>query len=229
MSAPPPFPPSWWRGGRKGAEDPLLCPGPGRCLYREELVPQRGDCPSQEASCQGPKGCQHHFTCCPHHNPSGQCGVLDVDLGEHRGGGHGRPFQIAHPVWPHPVHHSSISCFWKSLCYLISNSPAVPWSPPGRTPHIWAPGLCPVLFPWKMGLLGLRSLLPRPIPRPFLGLHPYHVQPSMLPNQGRQGKSAEGARRQGVVCVEGCSVLPVPQRGGRRVEAGPEDPQEDGA
>lgn len=48
--------------GEQVLGDPLFCLGPEKHLYREELVPQRGDCPSQEAGCQGPKGRQHHFT-----------------------------------------------------------------------------------------------------------------------------------------------------------------------
>ena len=49
-------------GEEEGCEDPLPCSGPEGLMYREELVPQCGDGPSQEASCQGPKGCQHHFS-----------------------------------------------------------------------------------------------------------------------------------------------------------------------
>lgn len=52
----------------------------------------------------------------------------------------------------------------------------------------------------------------------------YHIQSPIPPNKGRQGEGAEGAGGQGVVRVESCPVLPVPQRSGCRVETRPEDP-----
>lgn len=66
-----PRPGTWW-GSTRRAGNPvslvhapsLTCffSGPGKQPYRKKLVPQRGDRPSQEASCHSPKGSQHHFT-----------------------------------------------------------------------------------------------------------------------------------------------------------------------
>lgn len=191
---------SCWRGGRKGTKDSMFCPGPKRHLYRKELVPQRGDSPSQEASCQSPKGCQHHLTRGPHHNPSGQRCILDVNLRE--GQGVGGPFRSPHPQQPNPTHYSDTYCFWKSLCHLASQSPAI-ISPPILTPQPPAQMeplcLCPYLFPGRIFPEGLRPLLPHPGHPLCLSevLFPIPCQASRLPPQGLTRQRCRGCWQPG--------------------------------
>lgn len=145
-----------------GAEASLFCPGPKRHQYREELVPQRGDSPSQEASCQSPKGCQHHFTGCPHHNSSGQSRILDVDLRQHRRVRHWAVSSPLHPASPSPAgapttsgrsrtHYPLALC----LLHMVSRSDCTKADSPQC--------LCPYLLPWKTALAGSQTSPPPPM------------------------------------------------------------------
>lgn len=175
---------TWWGSSRRTG-NPVTGPGPRaeKQSYRKELIPQGGDGPSQKASCQSPKGCQHHLTCCPHHNPSSQCCILDVDLkGQKRQG----------ILLDHHTHTSQPhSLQWHLLLLdpsitLATNLHML--SPPDLTP---LPFLQTEVQCLPLGTSILRWLFPLSGCPPT---SPYHVQSSIPTDKGRQGESTEGAR-----------------------------------